>query len=191
MPRARLQALLDRSVAAAPTYPETGATRAAVLDGQPMPDGYHHLRYQRIVGEGDAAFTAASECVLTWGIHRGVGFELVGTSPRAVEGATVAFGIGRGPLVLPASCRVLWTVDQPDRRGFGYGTLPLHPEDGEEAFVVSRDEGGRVWVEIVAFSNPGRWYTRLTGFAVPPLQRLAVAAYAHAVHRAVTRGARG
>jgi uncharacterized protein (UPF0548 family) len=181
MPSARLQALLERSTAHAPTYREVGATRAAVLDGGGLPPGYHHLRYQRLLGTGDAVFEPAAASVLSWGMHRGVGFDLVSTSPVAVEGATVAFGIGRGPLVLPASCRVVWTVDEPGRRGFGYATLPMHPEDGEEAFVVSTDSAGRVWIEIVAFSRPGRWYTRLAGVAVPVVQRIAVAAYARAV----------
>ena len=184
-----LEAVLRRSLPAGPTYPEVGATRAAVLEGGPLPGGYHHLRYQRIVGQGPAAFDAASACVLGWGMHRGVGFEVRADHPTAVEGATVAFAIGRGPLGLPASCRVVWTVDAPGRRGFGYGTLPRHPEDGEEAFVVSMDAAGRVWVEIVAFANPGRWYTRLTAPALPPLQRLAVAAYARAVRRAVVSAA--
>ena len=181
MPSARLQALLERSTAQAPTYPEVGATRAAVLDGGALPPGYHHLRYQRLLGTGDAVFEAAAASVMSWGTHRGVGFDLVSTSPVAVQGATVAFGIGRGPLVLPASCRVVWTVDEPGRRGFGYATLPMHPEDGEEAFVVSTDSAWRVWIELVAFSNAGRWYTSLAGPAVPVLQRVAVAAYARAV----------
>jgi uncharacterized protein (UPF0548 family) len=185
MTRPRLQALLERSTAQAPTYPEVGATRAAVLDSSPLPAGYQHLRYQRLLGTGDAVFEEAAASVMSWGTHRGVGFDLVATSPVAVEGATVAFGIGRGALVLPASCRVVWTVDEPGRRGFGYATLPMHPEDGEEAFVVSTDSAGRVWIEIVAFSRAGRWYTRLAGPAVPVLQRLAVAAYARAVARDV------
>jgi uncharacterized protein (UPF0548 family) len=185
MSSARLQALLERSLTQSPTYPEVGGTRAAVLDGGPLPPGYHHLRYQRLLGRGEDVFEAAAASVMSWGTHRGVGFQLAATSDVALEGATVAFGIGRGPLVLPASCRVVWTVDEPGRRGFGYGTLPRHPEDGEEAFVVSTDSAGRVWMELVAFSNPGRWYTRVAGFAVPVVQRFAVAAYARAVQRDV------
>lgn len=50
---------------------------------------------------------------------------------------------------------------------------------------MSTDSAGRVWVEIVAFSNPGRWYSRLGAPAVLVLQRVAVAAYARAVERAV------
>jgi uncharacterized protein (UPF0548 family) len=180
----RLEALLRRSLAAAPTYSEVGATRPAVVAGAPMPEGYHHLRYQRLIGMGRAAFEAAGECVLTWGTHRGVGFELRTSEPRAVEGATIAFRIGRGPLGVLASCRVVWTIDTVDRRGFGYATLPEHPENGEEAFVVSTDSAGRVWAEMVAFSNPGRWYSRLAAPAVPVLQRVAVAGYARALERA-------
>jgi uncharacterized protein (UPF0548 family) len=185
VPGGRLEALLRQSLAAAPTYPEVGATRPAVLAGAPMPEGYHHLRYQRLIGTGQAAFEAAGACVLSWGTHRGVGFDLRATDPRAIEGATVAFAIGRGPVSLLASCRVVWSVDTQQRCGFGYGTLPGHPETGEEAFVVSRDSADRVWVEIVAFSNPGRWYSRLGSPAVSVLQRIAVAAYARAVQRAV------
>jgi uncharacterized protein (UPF0548 family) len=190
VPAGRLEALLRRSLAAAPTYPEVGATRPAVLSGAPLPEGYHHLRYQRLIGAGQAAFEAAAACVLSWGTHRGVGFDLRATDPRAIEGATVAFGIGRARLALLASCRVVWSLDTPQRCGFGYGTLPGHPETGEEAFVVSRDSADRVWVEIVAFSRPGRWYSRLGAPAVPVLQRIAVAAYARAVEHAVpTRSA--
>ena len=185
MPAARLEALLRRSLTATPTYPQVAATRPAVLTGAPMPEGYHHLRYQRLIGTGQAAFEAAGACVLAWGTHRGVGFDLRASGPRALEGATVAFGIGRGPLALLASCRVVWSIDTAERCGFGYGTLPGHPETGEEAFVVSRDSAGRVWVEIVAFSNRGRWYSRLGAPVVPVLQRVAVAAYARAVQRAV------
>ena len=181
----RLDALLRRSLPAVPTYPEVAATRPAVLAGAPMPTGYHHLRHQRLIGAGHTAFEAAGEYVLSWGTHRGVGFDVRATSPRVVEGATVAFRIGRGQVGLSASCRVVWTVETADRRGFGYGTLPGHPEIGEEAFVVSRDSGERVWVEIVAFSNPGRWYSRIASPAVLVLQSVAVAAYARAVERAV------
>jgi uncharacterized protein (UPF0548 family) len=35
---------------------------------------------------------------------------------------------------------VVWTVDEPNRIGFGYGTLQGHPESGEESFVVSRED---------------------------------------------------
>jgi uncharacterized protein (UPF0548 family) len=52
-------------------------------------------------------------------------------------------------------------VDEPGRFGFAYGTLPLHPEQGEEAFVVSHDEDDAVWLDIVVFSRPRHPLARL------------------------------
>ena len=57
-------------------------------------------------------------------------------------------------LYVVAACRIVWVVDEDDRFGFGYGTLPAHPECGEEAFVVRRDEAEQVHFDIRAFSRP-------------------------------------
>ena len=57
-----------------------------------------------------------------------------------------------------APARVVYVVDEPTRRGFAYGTLPGHPEDGEEAFVVEIADDDSVWIVIRAFSRPARWY---------------------------------
>ncbi|SIP67631.1 hypothetical protein BN9982_740001 [Mycobacterium tuberculosis] len=37
-----------------------------------------------------------------------------------------------GIAFLRAPCRVVYVIDEPDVRGFGYGTLPGHPVSGEE-----------------------------------------------------------
>jgi uncharacterized protein (UPF0548 family) len=47
--------------------------------------------------------------------------------------------------------------------GFACGTLPGHPEVGEEAFVVSISPDGVVLFEIVAFSRSGDPLIRLSG----------------------------
>ena len=52
-------------------------------------------------------------------------------------------------------CRVMYVIDQPDRRGFAYGTLPGHPVSGEEAFVVSRDADGAVRLTLRSLTGPG------------------------------------
>ena len=70
-------------------------------------------------------------------------------------------GIGRLRLWVP--CRVVWVRDEPDTYGYGFGTLPGHPEHGEEAFLVSHDTAGRAWFEVRAFSRPATWYARLGG----------------------------
>jgi uncharacterized protein (UPF0548 family) len=53
---------------------------------------------------------------------------------------------------------VVYVVDEPNRKGFGYGTLAGHPEDGEESFIVERTEDGSVWLEIRAFSRPANTF---------------------------------
>lgn len=61
------------------------------------------------------------------------------------------------------------TVDEPAARGFAYGTLTGHPESGEESFVVRLDEDV-VRLDIVAFSRPARWYSRLGSPVVRVIQ---------------------
>ena len=47
-----------------------------------------------------------------------------------------------------------WSTDgEPDRRGFAYGTLPGHPERGEEAFHLVR-QGSSMLFLVRAFSRP-------------------------------------
>ena len=59
-----------------------------------------------------------------------------------------------------AAGRVVYVVDESDCAGFAYGTLPAHPEEGEEAFLLRRRDG-RVRFEIVAFSKPRHPLTRI------------------------------
>jgi len=53
-----------------------------------------------------------------------------------------------------APARVVYVIDEPRRKGFAYGTLPGHPESGEEAFIVELDDDGSVWLRLRAFSRP-------------------------------------
>jgi uncharacterized protein (UPF0548 family) len=56
----------------------------------------------------------------------------------------------------------VYVTDGEDHFGFGYGTLPGHPECGEEAFHVQRTAD---WVsfEVRAFSRPVDPLARLGG----------------------------
>jgi uncharacterized protein (UPF0548 family) len=74
---------------------------------------------------------------------------------------------GPGPGWARSGCgsRARWSgfATSRTRTGYGFGTLPGHPEHGEEAFLVTRDAGGRAWFEVRAFSRPATWYARLGG----------------------------
>jgi uncharacterized protein (UPF0548 family) len=92
--------------------------------------------------------------------------------------------VGAG-LVLPAPCRIVSILDEPDRWGFAYGTLPGHPEQGEEAFVVSRDSTGSVRFEIRAFSRPTSRLVALSGPLGRAVQRRATEGYLASLRRYV------
>ena len=150
------------------SYPEVGATAG---DG-PLPAGYRQLRYRTRVGHGREAFTAAGESVLTWRMHRAVGVGMAATEERAAPGVRVRVLLGRGRFGLAAPCEVVWAVQEPTRIGFGYGSLPGHPECGEEAFLVELAPDGQVWFTVTAFSRPGSWFTRAIGPLGPVFQNL-------------------
>ena len=136
------------------TYPEAGATR----DGR-LPRGYHRLHHRMPVADTPEAFDRAREAVLTFAMHRGAGARIRTDAERAAPG--VRLTVTLGPFTVP--CQVVYVIDEPDRAGFGYGTLPGHQESGEEAFHVERDATGRVWLRVTAFSRPARWATVLAG----------------------------
>ncbi|MEO1061914.1 MAG: DUF1990 domain-containing protein [Actinomycetota bacterium] len=81
-----------------------------------------------------------------------------------------------GPWVSGA-CRVMRVVDTDTSFGFAYGTLPHHPERGEEAFLVHRRDDGSVVFEIVAFSRPATLPTRAIGPLGRRLQRRSIDRY--------------
>ncbi|MFJ1708275.1 DUF1990 family protein [Kitasatospora sp. NPDC088346] len=162
------------------SYREVGATARP----GPLPGGYHHLRHRVLIGHGRDVLEAAGAAVTTWRMHRGAGVRADSPAGRAEAGARVDCTVGAGPLRITAPCRVVWATHGPDRIGFAYGTLPGHPECGEESFVVELDRTLAVWFTVTAFSRPARWYTRLAGPAVPVLQRMYARRYGRAVRRA-------
>ena len=156
------------------TYPEVGATAAE------LPVGYQHLRAARTVGSGRELFEQCAETVMTWGIQRGAGLTVV-PGERVQVGAENRLGLRLGPLRTWAPCRVVYVVDEPNRKGFAYGTLPGHPECGEESFIVALDQEGTVQFEVTAFSRPASWLARLGGPVTGFIQRRVTWRYLDAV----------
>ena len=157
------------------TYPEVGATAAE------LPVGYQHLHASRVVGSGRELFEHCAETVMTWGVQRDAGLTVL-PGERVRVGAENRLGLRLGPLRTSAPCRVVYVVDEPDRKGFAYGTLPGHPECGEESFVVSLADDGTVLFDVTAFSRPARWFARLGGPVTGLVQRHVTWRYLDAVH---------
>jgi uncharacterized protein (UPF0548 family) len=161
------------------TYAEHGATRDASL-----PAGYGHVHRDVSIGTGRAAFEAAADGLLGWRMHRGAGLSVPASTPTAAPGVTVVLRLGLGPLGVTIPCRVVYLVDEEDRRGFAYGTLPGHPEQGEEAFVVTLRPDGDVRLMIRAFSRPASRLARAGGPATRAVQALVTTRYVQALRRA-------
>jgi uncharacterized protein (UPF0548 family) len=82
-------------------------------------------------------------------------------TPLVSAGTTALLAVKAFGLRFHAPVRVVCLVNDPGRVGFAYGTLPGHPESGEESFVVEHLSDDSVWLVIRAFSRPSTWYYRL------------------------------
>ncbi|WP_295825762.1 DUF1990 family protein [uncultured Microbacterium sp.] len=137
------------------TYDEVGATA-----GQ-MPAGYHHVRARRVIGRGPEAFARAADALLSGEVQRRAGARIDLSETPMREGTRVTMRLGVGILSFRIPCLVVWAERTETRAGFAYGTLPGHPERGEERFTLTLTPSGEVVFDIAAFSSPGRWFTRL------------------------------
>lgn len=164
----RLDDLADRPL----TYAEVGATAG------PLPRGYHHLHEVALIGHGRRRFEVAADAVMRWGMLRGAGAHVTATTDVAEVGSEVIVRLG--PIRVP--CRVVYVLDEPDHRGFAYGTLPGHAETGEELFAVRFDPADEaVYAEVTAFSRHGTWWSRLAGPVTAQVQRIVSRRYVKAV----------
>jgi uncharacterized protein (UPF0548 family) len=155
---AHLQRLLNGAEAEEVTYAEIGQTRQ-----QALPPGYRHQRRQVVVGHGPEVWARAREALATWQAHRHLGLGIYPADAPVTSGAVVLAIARVGPARLVLPCRVVYRTDEPRSFGFAYGTLPGHPERGEESFHVTWEDQGTVSFSVVAFSRPGDIATRLAG----------------------------
>lgn len=158
------QLLSPKAVAAlrdaAFTYGNVGGTGTF---GSGPPSGYAHLLRQTELGSGASRLDEAVQTLLGWDMQRRAGLNVQASDPTVVDGAVAILRLGIGRLSVPAPVRVVYVVDEPLRKGFAYGTLPGHPESGEESFVLELHNGGEVTFTISAFSRPNSLLARIGG----------------------------
>lgn len=150
------------------TYSEVGAT---AHDSPPI--GYDIDRTRIKLGQGEAVYLAAAAALKRWQQFR-IGW--VDAWPRETaihERAVIAImGQAAGFWWLNA-CRIIYVTHETgavSRFGFGYGTLPGHFECGEERFLIEFNRADNsVWYDILAFSRPNHYLTRL---GYPIIRRL-------------------
>jgi uncharacterized protein (UPF0548 family) len=152
------------------TYEPVGCTAGA------PPPGFAELRRTHTLTTG-ADFAKAAHALLAWQVHLRAGLRVEASSSTVERDAVVVLRACVGPLSLNVPCRVVYVVDESDRQGFAYGTLPGHPESGEEAFVIERSPDGRIDFTITAFSRPATTLARLGGPVTGWVQRVLTTRY--------------
>lgn len=168
------------ALAAAPfTYDDVGATRSNGL-----PPGYAHSEHEAVVGEGTAAFERAVDAVFDWRAQRATGLRVRATGPASEPGTVVVLTAGLRRLGYDIPCRVVWAQTEGPEQGFGYGSLPGHPESGEEAFVVTHRDDDAVVFRTRVFSRLASPLARLGGPVSRAVQHAALRRYVTAIAEA-------
>ena len=157
------------------TYSEVGATRG------PLPAGYHHVDRSARIGRGEQAFERAAAALFGWKLQRRAGVRVLPSAPDVVTGVDAVLLLGVGRLALRAPVRVVYVVDEPTVRGFAYGTLPGHPESGEELFLLERRGNDEIRCYVKAFSRPVTWLSRCGGPLATLTQSLVTTRYLSAL----------
>jgi uncharacterized protein (UPF0548 family) len=171
---------LDRLASAPFTYPEVGATQ-----DDELPAGYAHGERTAVVGHGEEAFARAVAAVFDWRMQKGVGLRVRAGGPPTQPGTVVVLTAGLRRFGYDIPCRVVWARTDGDEQGFAYGSLPGHPESGEESFVVGLQGNGDVVFTTRVFSRLASPLARLGGPVSRAVQAAALDRYVTSVERAV------
>jgi len=171
---------LERALATAReaevTYDHVGSTLAPASRAGRRP----YVR-QRVLGLGPDDFAAATERLRAWAPQRGIGSTVHPADAHIETGGTIVVELRRGPVAVVVPNRIVAVVDEPRRFGFAYGTLPGHPERGEESFVVELTVEDVVTGTVSVDASPATLPARLATPAVRLIQRWAVDRYLDAL----------
>lgn len=162
----RIESYRAERVAMAPTTPPSAEP----------PPGYRSDAFDRVVGATADDFDRACDGLRHWAAHRRAAVEVVPADAPLVEGATVGLVMLQPGIWVLASCRIATVIDESNRFGFVYATLPGHLVDGYESFIVTR-KGGQITFEVAMVSRPASVLIRAAGPVGRVLQRRAVDQY--------------
>jgi uncharacterized protein (UPF0548 family) len=151
------------------TYTAVGATLET--SGVAIPLGYNVDRTRVRLGTGDTAFVAAKDAIRAWK-HFDMGWVGIWPAGIPIENGSIAVVLTHSLGLWSAhTARIVYTLDEPRRFGFAYGTLPGHAEQGEERFLVEQLDDGSVWYDVIAFSRPRHILAKLSYPMVRRLQK--------------------
>ena len=173
-------AQLDRALAAAQRAPLTYGHPGSTLHPERFPDRtIRCVGLELVVGAGGLG--RGAEGLRTWVPQRGLGARVHPTDSALEPGSVLLVVLPWGPGEVTVPNRIVEVVDEADRFGFAYGTLPGHLEQGEECFLVERVSEHSVRLSVRIDAVPGTPATRALAPVVRFLQRGAVDRYLEAL----------
>ena len=158
--RERIKRLIDSWRKAPFNYPEVGQSLG------PAPPGYASNQGRVRLGYGEAIFDKAVEALRNWKMFDLGWVSLCWPDAEIEVGTTVAVLARHFGFWSLHPARIVFLVDDDDartrRKGFAYGTLRGHGEQGEETFIIERlHSDDSVWYDLRSFSRPGQPLTAL------------------------------
>lgn len=168
------------------SYSNLGATRSDELSDPEL--AQYNVDQNRIrIGGGRSDWETAKTAMRSWKMFDIPWVEICRPLTPIRKGENVAILIKHFGFYSLNAARIVYTIDEPNRFGFAYGTLEDHGESGEERFMVDMDAvSGEVSYDLLAFSTPNHRLARL-GY---PLTRLLQKRFAEHSKAAMCRAMR-
>lgn len=174
---------LGRAATTDYSYSKVGATRTEHTIHESVYNVDHN---QIVIGSGLEEFGKAKNAITFWRMFDMPWVELCWPNTPIEEGRTVAIVIRHFGFYSLNAARIVYTIEEPDRFGFAYGTLEDHGESGEERFSVRLDqETGDVVYDLYAISHPKHFLAYLGYPLTRILQKRFAADSKQAMFRAV------
>lgn len=140
------------------SYASVGMTR-----DEDAPSGWTEDRYRTVLGPGRDVFDRGKALIRHWTMFAVGWVELHDSAAPIAVGSSVGVVARSAGLWCVNAARIAYVVDEKDRFGFAYGTLPGHVEAGEELFLVEHTPEDLVAYSIRALSKPRAPLARLAG----------------------------
>ena len=161
--QAAVDAFLLRAKDQSFSYSEIGSTQGTT------PAGYTADHNRIILGSGSECFRRAVSAIRAWEMFNLGWVRLLPRNAPITVGTNVTVLIHHFGFWSRNTSRIVYTIEGERRFGFAYGTLQQHAERGEERFMVEWNENDdSVVYDVLAFSRPGQWQTRIAN----PLARM-------------------
>jgi len=126
------------------------------------PSGFNVDHNRIVIGSGESDFERAKMAIRNWEMFNFPWTKVCWPDTPIKMGQTVAIIVKHLGFYSLNACRIVYTIDEADRFGFAYGTLPEHAETGEERFSVEFDrKTGEVTYDLFAFSKPNQTLVKL------------------------------